>query len=376
MRLENDLGLEEDEIEQLYKEVVHHSRIVRLHSISIKQILAKTKISVTYQEHITDRGVICTAGLLLRPSILSKAICWIPDGMPFNIPDPPAVEVQTILLNEYTEHKVTQVPYGLGAADCLWYERNDKTASIEVRLAKVAKYRLLAEAGNAYGQNLLGVCYEFGWGGITQDLNRSAELYRLSAEQGNSYGQCNYGHFYRDGKCVPEDSKRAVELYTLSAEQGNAWGQFSLGVCYLDGQGVTEDKKRGVELCRLSAEQGNAWGQDILGRCYYNGDGVPMDKDRAVELFTSAAEQGLAFAQYDLGNCYDDGSGVEKDKKRAIELYMLAAEQGNTKAESCLGACYEFGDGIAMDLDLAKHFYTRAAAQGDHDAIEGLKHLS
>ena len=108
-------------------------------------------------------------------------------------------------------------------AEVQWLWSNRNSASEEVQLAttgKIKKYRRLTGEGDAYGQYLLGMCYFWGWGGVTQD------------------------------------HKRAAELHTLSAEQGNAWGQVQLGDDYLHGLGVTQNRDLARQWLRRSADQG------------------------------------------------------------------------------------------------------------------------
>ena len=85
-----------------------------------------------------------------------------------------------------------------------------------------------AEAGNALAQCLLGLCYQIGTKGLTQDY------------------------------------KEAVKWYTKSAEQGNAMAQGLLGFCYLDGIGVAQDYKEAVKWLTMSAEQGYAQAKEAL----------------------------------------------------------------------------------------------------------------
>ena len=68
----------------------------------------------------------------------------------------------------------------------------------------------LAEQGNYYGQNGLGVMYEKG-GGVAQDYVKAVEWYRKSAEQGYAIAQCNLGNMYYRGRGVEQDYTKAVE---------------------------------------------------------------------------------------------------------------------------------------------------------------------
>jgi TPR repeat protein len=51
----------------------------------------------------------------------------------------------------------------------------------------VKLYRMSSDQGHAGGQCYLGVCYQFGVGGLSKDLEEAKRLYRLAADQGDEY---------------------------------------------------------------------------------------------------------------------------------------------------------------------------------------------
>ena len=248
-RLMNDVGMSEKAIQELEDDIKRNSRIVRLHNLNIQELLAKTKVGVHFQMETTGLHAVLPAGRLLRPAFLPKTVCWVPVEMSLDVP--------CVALPVRTEDKFEELPFGLGEADYDWLRKNHKTASVEGLKAKVSEYRVRAEAGNMYGQHLLGRCYLNGLGGVAKDEERAAELFALAAEQGLARAQCSLGVCYECGKGVAEDKKRAVELYTLAAEQGYARAQYNLGVSNEDGSGVEMDLDLARHWYGLAAAQGD-----------------------------------------------------------------------------------------------------------------------
>ena len=109
------------------------------------------------------------------------------------------------------------------------------------------------------------------------DFKTAVAKWRSLAEQGDATAQFNLGAMYDNGEGVLQDHKEAVKWYRLAAEQGDATAQFNLGAMYDKGEGVLQNHKEAVKWYRLAAEQGHASAQYNLGVMYANGRGVPQD---------------------------------------------------------------------------------------------------
>ena len=283
-RLENEDNMDEAEVNKIMIKMNDSCRLVRLHGLNIKEILSKTKIGVQFQAHARGLSAILPAGRLLHPAFLPKPACWIPNGM--------SLSVSCMVLPMRTEDRFEEMPFGLGDADCEWLLKHGRSSSLEEIKAKVEEYEPSAEAGNMYGQYLLGVCCYQGWGGVAKDRVKAVELWSQAVQQGLAQAQFNLGGAYEDGEGVIGDKKKAFELYTLAANQGNSNAQFNLGNCYEYGEGVDEDTKRAVQLYTLAAHQSHINAQYNLAACYENGNGVNVDLGLAREWYSRAAAQG------------------------------------------------------------------------------------
>ena len=244
-------------------------------------------------------------------------------------------------------------------------------------LAPILMFRRAAEMGDPQGVYKLGVCYDFGKGGLTEDEAKAVELYRKAAEAGNANAMNSLGVCYEYGKGgLTEDEAKAVEWYQKAAKAGEATAMNSLGYAYEYGKGgLTKDEAKAVEWYKKAAEAGNANAMNSLGVCYDYGKGrLTKDEAKAVEWYQKAAEAGNARAMCNLGICYEYGQGgLTKDEVKAVEWYKKAAEAGDKTAMCNLGVCYEYGKGgLTEDEAKAVEWYRKAAEAGNARAMYNL----
>ena len=138
----------------------------------------------------------------------------------------------------------------------------DTTYYLEARnlqlLAPILMYRRGAEAGDPQGMYKLGVCYDFGEGGLTEDEAKAVELYQKAAEAGVARGMFKLGICYRSGKGgITKDEAKAVEWFQKAAEAGEATAMFELAFCYAYGKGgLTKDTSKAAEWYQKSCGGG------------------------------------------------------------------------------------------------------------------------
>jgi len=95
---------------------------------------------------------------------------------------------------------------------------------VDAQVTELAQLRALAEQGDEFAQNSLGLRYDNG-DGVPEDAVEALRWYRLAAEQGYAAAQNNLGFMYSSGEGVPEDDVRAYMWHNLSAAQGNEFAQ-------------------------------------------------------------------------------------------------------------------------------------------------------
>jgi len=110
-------------------------------------------------------------------------------------------------------------------------------------------WKRLAGRRNPEGQVLLGLCYYYGAGGVSQDLAMSENWFRKAAKQGYTEGQYRLAMCYYKGEGVQEDKVEAVKWLHKAAELGHVEAQYQLGTHYR-----TESEK----WLRKATEQGRS----------------------------------------------------------------------------------------------------------------------
>ena len=180
---------------------------------------------------------------------------------------------------------------------------HDTTYYLEARnlqlLAPILMFRRAAEMGDPQGMYKLGVCYDFGKGGLTMDEAKAVEWYQKAAEAGETGAMNRLGVCYEYGMAgLTRDEAKAVEWYQKAAEAGDAIAMNSLVDCYEYGKGgLTRYEAKAVEWYQKAAEAGNAGAMCNLGLCYeYGRGGLTKDTSKAMEWYQKAAEAGIIVA--------------------------------------------------------------------------------
>ena len=201
--------------------------------------------------------------------------------------------------------------------------------------------RRAADAGDADAMTRLGLCYDFGKGG------------------------------------VGVDSTEAVRWFTRATEARNppVVAYHNLASCYYHGQGVLKNLPEAARLFRIAAEMGYPLAQFGLGQCLQFGEGVTYNPVEALTWFKRAADAGHANSQCNVGYALENGLGVPEDKAAAVVYFRRSADQGNARAMYNLGVCYENGDGVPQDMPQAVTWYTRARDAGHDDAVTQLDRI-
>lgn len=205
------------------------------------------------------------------------------------------------------------------------YQTSTAPVATEQTMAAMATADSCFEVGNDYYNGL---------NGTPKDYKQAASWYTKSAELGNSFGQNLLGVMYQFGQGVEKNLPQAVTWFEASARQGNAEGQKNLGAMYYFGTGVQKDYPTAMKWFLASAEQGNAESRANLGIMYEEGLGVAVNDKEAMKWYLRAANQDYPRAQYYVGTMYAVGKGGEQSQTKAIQWYKLAANQGDASAQA------------------------------------------
>ena len=127
-------------------------------------------------------------------------------------------------------------------------------------------YRGAAEHGYAEAQNLLGILYATGTGGVTEDDKQAVDWYQKAADQGFAKAEKNLGDMYFFGRGVDRDYKQALTWYGKASDQNFADAQFRLGFMYEKGLGVDQNNQNAIDQYTKAVRNGSVEAQRALDR--------------------------------------------------------------------------------------------------------------
>ncbi|MFT3741501.1 MAG: tetratricopeptide repeat protein [Gammaproteobacteria bacterium] len=225
----------------------------------------------------------------------------------------------------------------------------------------------LAKKGNLVGFYGLGLCFEFGYAGVTPEKTQ-AYWYTKAAEQGLAEAQFQLAESFCQGVDNPEDlpnSSKIFKLYLCAAKQGHCQAQLVVATSYRKAIFGDADHHLALRYYEKAAHQNNPEAQFWLGVAYEFGNfyedskeaekAIPKntedyslkDFEKAVRYYTLAADQGFPLAQVALGLLYDEGDKVTRDTKKAAKYYTSAEMQDRDQHVKELASRYK----ILLDAD-------------------------
>lgn len=125
-------------------------------------------------------------------------------------------------------------------------------------------FKIAARGGDAEALNMVGRCYECGWG-------------------------------------VPQDPEEAVRWFRYAADKNFAWAQYNLGKLLARGHGGNTDPKVALTLLVSAARRNVPKAMNMLGK-YREGSSVPRRRERSARLwYRWAAERDCFRGQFNYG---------------------------------------------------------------------------
>ncbi|WP_136478020.1 tetratricopeptide repeat protein [Pseudomonas sp. DG56-2] len=119
---------------------------------------------------------------------------------------------------------------------------------------------IAATLGSVMADNMLGRCWEHGWGGDVSHT-QAAKHYRQAAHAGLDWGMYNYANMLATGRGVGQDHAAALAWYRQAAELGHAKSMNLLGRYLEEGECCPRDVAAARHWYQCSAEAGDFRGQ-------------------------------------------------------------------------------------------------------------------
>ncbi|AUW57268.1 sel1 repeat family protein [Sphingobium sp. SCG-1] len=146
-------------------------------------------------------------------------------------------------------------------------------------VAAVSWFNRAAQQHDMMALNMVGRCYDLGWG-VGIDKARAAECYRVAAAEGLPHAMYNYATLLTLGEGVVEDKAGALEWFRRAAAGADtgiaAKASNYIGSFYEDGWVVERDMAKAAQYYLEAAEGGDFRGQFNLARLL--GDAGDLDE--------------------------------------------------------------------------------------------------
>lgn len=160
--------------------------------------------------------------------------------------------------------------------------RRSSAHSLQLELDGLGRIQPAADAGDPDAENLLGVLYGRGTGGLPQDAVASFKWHQKAAEHGNARGQSNLAIMYMNGEGTEKNLDRALSWAQKSAAQADAQGFELMGYMYGAGVAVDRDLEEAHKCYLQAANLGDIKAQEQVARDYFKGLGVAVDQKLAM----------------------------------------------------------------------------------------------
>ena len=225
-------------------------------------------------------------------------------------------------------------------------------------------FTISATAGNVDGINMLGRCYELGWG-IAVDLVQALGCYRKAAATAHPWAQFNLAMMMlRDSDDLPV-VKAALTLLVRSARQGNAKSMNMIGRYRECGWIGPADVSSAIRWYRRAAERGCFRGAAHLARCMQ----AEGEIDEAARWYRTSAEIApVEFCRELAAQLLDAEWPVLQSIGRMA--LMRAAESEDAADLFSYGHALAHGRGGPIDLEEAAVWLGRAEAKGFPGALD------
>ncbi|WP_052699182.1 tetratricopeptide repeat protein [Hyphomicrobium sp. 99] len=136
--------------------------------------------------------------------------------------------------------------------------------------------------------------------GTERDPDAAFRWFEIAAREGDPAALNMLGRCYERGWGVPVDFAEAARSYRLAADKQDHWAQFNLANLLVKGVGVARDYRAALALLLRSARRDNAKAMNMLGRFREEGWDVQAKPSSAMRWYRRAAERGCFRGQFHL----------------------------------------------------------------------------
>ena len=172
--------------------------------------------------------------------------------------------------------------------------------------------------------------------GVKKNLREGQALLEQSAAGGNRDAAYMLGSIYlHKPRVSAEDTAKGIELIIKAADLGHADAQNDAGHFYYEGKHLPQDYQKALEYLTRASEHENKEADYLLALMYREGHGVTRSLEKEIAFLSRAAKgrYGIPKASFDLAEIYTgDLNPSIKDEKKAQEYYIDAARKNVKEA--------------------------------------------
>lgn len=135
--------------------------------------------------------------------------------------------------------------------------------------------------------------------GTQRDPDAAFRWFQIAAREGDATALNMLGRCYERGWGVAVDFTEAARCYGFAAGKSDHWAQFNLASLLVKGAGIARDYRAALTLLLKSARSDNAKAMNMLGRFREEGwGGVQVRPRSAMHWYRRAADRGCFRGQF------------------------------------------------------------------------------
>lgn len=185
---------------------------------------------------------------------------------------------------------------------CEYGDHDTLTSDRLAAQEQVRGYLNAAESGDPSAQYQLAMALLNGHG-VTQDATLARQWFALAGQQlaaaTNMLGRC-----WEKGWGGPKNEVLARQHYQRAIKQGSLWARYNLANMYATGRGGACDQTLALHLYQEAALAGHAKSMNLLGRYLEEGIACSAQPEAALYWYEQSAQAGDFRGQFSLAAVY------------------------------------------------------------------------
>ncbi|CAO3591813.1 unnamed protein product [Absidia cylindrospora] len=243
-------------------------------------------------------------------------------------------------------------------------------------------YRKAAALNDAGAQRELGILYNAGLFGITQDHAMALELLAKASRQEDAQATLLLASYYQNGTLVEKDDDQAIRLYLFAISLGSPIAHFAVAQLYHtlhQYENAYTQYKLAADHQQLQRTRIGRTAKLMVARyvlCYIGDSSSDIDtadlvieytKENAFKMLENLAVMDrFKSSFYWLADCYLMGNGTEINYHDALYWFRRSADETKDK-DSMFKVAYMFEKGLGSDVNLSMALqYNEQCANDGH----------